>query len=43
MSEQVLVCRSDELKEGAVRVCTIGDVEVGIFRHNGGCHAYKNV
>ena len=33
MSEQVPVCRSDELKEGAVRVCTL----------NGGCHAYKNV
>lgn len=43
MSEQVPVCRSDELKEGAVRVCTIGDVEIGIIRHNGGCHAYKNV
>lgn len=43
MSEQVLVCRSDELKEGAVRVCTVGEVEIGIIRHKGGCVAYRNV
>ena len=43
MSEQVLVCRSDELKEGAVRVCTIGEVEIGVLRHKGSCVAYRNV
>ena len=43
MSEQVLVCRSDELKEGAVRVVAIGDVEIGVIRHKGSCVAYRNV
>ena len=43
MSEQVLVCPSVELKEGSVRVVAIGDVEIGIIRHKGACHAYRNI
>ena len=43
MSEQILVCRSDELMEGATRVVAIGDVEIGVIRHKGACFAYRNV
>jgi nitrite reductase/ring-hydroxylating ferredoxin subunit len=43
MSTEVLVCRSDELKDGCVRVVAIGNLEIGIIRHKGGCYAYKNV
>ena len=43
MGEQVLVCRSDEIEEGKVRIFSVGDVEIGFLRHKGGCVAYRNV
>lgn len=43
MSEPVLVCKSDDLKEGAVQVFAIGDIEIGLIRHLGNCVAYRNV
>lgn len=43
MSEEVLVFRSDELKEGTTRVVAIGDVEIGVIRHKGICFAYRNI
>jgi len=42
MSE-FLVCRSDEIKDGSVRIVEVGDVEFGVFRHKGLCYAYRNI
>jgi nitrite reductase/ring-hydroxylating ferredoxin subunit len=42
MSE-ILVCRSDELGDGAVRIVTIDELEVGLIRHKGRCYAYRNL
>ena len=43
MSQEVLVCRSDDLRDGNVRIIEVGDVEVGVIRHGGQCVAYQNV
>lgn len=43
MSQEVLVCRSDDLKDGNVRIIEVDDVEVGVIRHGGKCYAYQNV
>lgn len=43
MGQEVMVCRSDELKDSSVRVVTIGAVEIGIIRHAGTCYAYLNI
>lgn len=43
MSQEVMVCRSDELKDGSVRVVTIDTTEIGLIRHGGDCFAYRNV
>jgi nitrite reductase/ring-hydroxylating ferredoxin subunit len=40
---EVLVCRSEEIKDGAVRIVEVGDVEFGLIRHNGKFYAYRNV
>lgn len=39
---KILVCRSDEIKEGGVRIVEIGDLELGFIRHKGACYAYRN-
>ena len=43
MGREVLVCRSDAVTDGQVRVIEVGEVEVGLIRHNGVCYAYRNV
>lgn len=40
---EVMVCSSAELAEGAVRIVTVRDLEIGIIRHKGACYAYRNV
>lgn len=40
---QVLVCRDDELNDGAVRLVREGDLELGVFRSDGELHAYRNL
>jgi nitrite reductase/ring-hydroxylating ferredoxin subunit len=40
---EVLVCRSDELKEGNARIVEIGVLELGLIRHKGQCYAYRNL
>jgi nitrite reductase/ring-hydroxylating ferredoxin subunit len=43
VSDEVVVCQSDELEEGAIRVVAIGEVEIGVIRHKGRCVAYRNI
>jgi nitrite reductase (NADH) small subunit len=43
MSREVLVCRSEEIRNDAVRVVDVDGTEVGLIRHNGLCYAYENV
>ena len=37
-----LVGRADEFKDGDRRLVTVGDGEVGVFRHEGAFYAYAN-
>lgn len=39
----VLICGSDEIKDGAVRIVEVGDVELGVIRHKGHYYAYRNL
>jgi nitrite reductase/ring-hydroxylating ferredoxin subunit len=39
----ILVCRDGELEDGAVRVVTVGDLEVAVIRHAGKYYAYRNL
>jgi nitrite reductase/ring-hydroxylating ferredoxin subunit len=40
---EILVCRSEDVEEGGVRIIEIGDVEFGLIRHKGKFYAYRNV
>src|SRR5262249_25449591 len=39
---EFLVCRSDDIKDGDVIIAEVEDLEVGVIRHKGVCHAYRN-
>jgi nitrite reductase (NADH) small subunit len=39
---EVLICRRDEVKDGDVRIIEIGEVELGVIRHQGCFFAYRN-
>jgi nitrite reductase (NADH) small subunit len=43
MSQEVLVCRTDALKDRAVCIVEVESIEIGLVRHNGVCYAYRNV
>jgi nitrite reductase (NADH) small subunit len=43
MAEDVVVCRSEDIKDGDVRIVEIGALEIGVIRHKGLCYAYHNV
>jgi nitrite reductase/ring-hydroxylating ferredoxin subunit len=38
----LLVCRAGELKDGDVRIVGAGEVEIGVYRHDGRYFAYRN-
>lgn len=40
---ETLLCRIDDLPEQGVRIVEIGDLEIGVIRHEGAFHAYRNV
>jgi nitrite reductase (NADH) small subunit len=40
---EVLVCRSEDLRDDSVRIVEIGDLEIGVIRHKGLCYAYRNL
>ena len=40
---EILICRSDELADGTVRIVTIDELELGLIRHKGHCYAYRNL
>jgi nitrite reductase (NADH) small subunit len=40
---EILVCRKGELADGAVRIVSSGELEVGVFRHAGEYRAYRNL
>jgi len=40
--ETVFVCKREELKDGSTRIVNIGEVEIGIIRHEGRFYAYRN-
>jgi len=40
---EVMVCRSAEIDDDAVRIVTVDDLEIGVIRHKGRCYAYRNV
>lgn len=42
MSE-VLVCKAGEIAEGGARVVTVGELEIGVIRHDGKYYAYRNL
>jgi nitrite reductase/ring-hydroxylating ferredoxin subunit len=43
MDREVLVCRSEDIKNDAVRIVEVDGVELGLIRHKGLCFAYRNV
>lgn len=40
---EVMICPSAELADGAVRIVTVSDLEIGIIRHKGAYYAYRNL
>ncbi len=40
---EVLVCKEGELANGAVRIVTAGDIEIGVIRDGDRYFAYRNV
>ena len=40
---EVLVCKTDELAEGGVRIVYLDQHEVAVIRQNGAYYAYRNV
>src|SRR4029450_12052371 len=40
---EVFVCRSEDIQDGGVRIVEIGELELGLIRHKGLCHAYRNL
>jgi nitrite reductase/ring-hydroxylating ferredoxin subunit len=42
MSE-VFACNSADMKEGGTLILRIGEVELGLMRHKGNVHCYRNV
>ena len=40
---EVFVCREGELQDGAARIVTSGELEVGVIRHAGQYYAYRNL
>lgn len=43
MAQEVAVCRSEDVKDGGVRIVEINGLELGVLRHKGLCYAYHNV
>jgi nitrite reductase/ring-hydroxylating ferredoxin subunit len=39
----VLVCKDNELKDGAVRIVQLGQLEVAVIRQGGKYYAYRNL
>ena len=39
----VLVCKNNELADGAVRIVQLGQLEVAVIRHDGKYYAYRNL
>jgi nitrite reductase/ring-hydroxylating ferredoxin subunit len=39
----ILVCKENELAEGAVRIVGLGGLEVAVIRHGGKYYAYRNL
>src|SRR5579864_9210864 len=40
---EVLICRSDEIKDGTAQIVEIDNLELGVIRHRGRCYAYRNL
>ncbi|MBC7285909.1 Rieske (2Fe-2S) protein [Hoeflea sp.] len=40
---ETFLCRPEDLPEHGVRIVEIGDIEIGVIRHEGALHAYRNV
>lgn len=38
----IFVCRDGELKDGAMRLVSAGDLSIGVYRHGGKYYAYRN-
>lgn len=39
----ILVCRTDELGDGDVRIVSFADSEIGVIRHAGQWYTYRNI
>lgn len=40
---EVLVCKREEVPEGGVRVVEVGNLEIGVIRHDDAFYAYRNL
>ena len=39
---EMFVCKAGEIKDGEVRIVSLNEVEVGVYRHDGKYFAYRN-
>jgi nitrite reductase (NADH) small subunit len=40
---EILICRSDEIKDGTAHIVEVDNLELGVIRHGGRCYAYRNL
>jgi nitrite reductase/ring-hydroxylating ferredoxin subunit len=40
--QEYFLCRETEMKDGDVRIVTVGRADIGVYRYEGGFYAYRN-